>query len=170
MKGNSMQKQVVFIFIAVVISAVLLAGCTQPQTPVQTPQPTTAISIPVQTTVAQPPVTVAVAAAPTTVANMTVINASVTQKAPATVATTIPPTTFDYSAYSSDSSGPTPTPPDPNVVKTDTGYVSGMQENGLRVYLGIPFAAPPTGDLRWRPPAPAQPWDGVKETKTFCAA
>lgn len=59
--------------------------------------------------------------------------------------------------------------PEPGVVKTDSGYVSGIHENGLRIYHGIPFAAPPTGDLRWRPPAPVQPWDGVKETKLYSA-
>jgi para-nitrobenzyl esterase len=57
----------------------------------------------------------------------------------------------------------------PGVVKTDAGYVSGTEQGGLWVYLGIPFAAPPTGDLRWRPPAPVQPWDGVKETKQYSA-
>ncbi|MEI6840099.1 MAG: carboxylesterase family protein [Methanomicrobiales archaeon] len=67
---------------------------------------------------------------------------------------------------SSDSSTPGS---DPTVVKTDTGYISGLQENGLRVYLGIPFAAPPTGDLRWKPPAPVTPWEGVKEAKAFSA-
>ena len=59
--------------------------------------------------------------------------------------------------------------PDAGIVKTDAGYVSGIDENGLRIYRGIPFAAPPTGDLRWRPPAPVQPWDGIKETKVFSA-
>jgi para-nitrobenzyl esterase len=53
------------------------------------------------------------------------------------------------------------------VVKTDAGYVSGIQQDGLRVYHGIPFAAPPTGDLRWRPPAPVKSWDGVKESKAY---
>jgi para-nitrobenzyl esterase len=56
---------------------------------------------------------------------------------------------------------------EPGVVKTDAGSISGLQQDGLRVYLGIPFAAPPTGELRWRPPAPVQPWSGVKETKAF---
>ena len=55
------------------------------------------------------------------------------------------------------------------MVKTDAGSVSGINQDGIRVYLGIPFAAPPTGDLRWRPPAPVQPWDGVKETKRYSA-
>jgi len=53
------------------------------------------------------------------------------------------------------------------VVKTDAGYVSGIHQGGLRVYYGIPFAAPPTGNLRWRPPAPVQPWSGIRETKAF---
>jgi para-nitrobenzyl esterase len=55
------------------------------------------------------------------------------------------------------------------VVKTDAGYVSGINQDGIRVYHGIPFAAPPTGDLRWRPPAPVQPWQGIKETKEYSA-
>ena len=59
--------------------------------------------------------------------------------------------------------------PDPGIVKTDAGSVSGINQDGIRVFLGIPFAAPPTGDLRWRPPAPVQPWDGVKETKQYSA-
>jgi para-nitrobenzyl esterase len=63
--------------------------------------------------------------------------------------------------------GCTRTGPAPGVVKTDAGVVSGIQQDGLFVYLGIPFAAPPTGDLRWRPPAPVQPWDGTKETTAF---
>ncbi len=58
---------------------------------------------------------------------------------------------------------------EPGIVKTDAGYVSGLQQGELRVFLGIPFAAPPTGDLRWKPPVPVQPWDGVKETKAFAA-
>ncbi len=56
------------------------------------------------------------------------------------------------------------------VVKTDAGKITGIQENGLRVYLGIPFAAPPTGELRWRPPALVKSWNGVKETTAFSAS
>ncbi len=59
---------------------------------------------------------------------------------------------------------------DSGVVKTDAGPVLGLPQGGLRVYTGIPFAAPPTGDLRWKPPAPVKPWDGVKETKIFSPA
>ena len=59
---------------------------------------------------------------------------------------------------------------DAGIVKIDAGSVSGLEQNGLRVYTGIPFAAPPTVELRWKPPAPVQPWDGVKETKVFSPA
>ena len=43
---------------------------------------------------------------------------------------------------------------DPTIVQTGAGAVSGINQSGIRVYLGIPFAAPPVGDLRWKPPAP----------------
>jgi para-nitrobenzyl esterase len=58
---------------------------------------------------------------------------------------------------------------DPTIVKTDAGYVSGINQSGIRVYLGIPFAAPPVGDLRWNPPAPVRPWDGVKAATAYGA-
>nr|WP_321353175.1 carboxylesterase family protein [uncultured Methanoregula sp.] len=59
--------------------------------------------------------------------------------------------------------------PDTTVVKTGAGYVSGINQDGMRVYHGIPFAAPPVGDLRWRPPAPVQPWEGIKQAKEYSA-
>lgn len=43
---------------------------------------------------------------------------------------------------------------------TESGAISGLRENGLEVYKGIPFAAPPVGDLRWRPPVHAAAWSG----------
>ncbi|HWL17665.1 MAG TPA: carboxylesterase family protein, partial [Opitutus sp.] len=55
----------------------------------------------------------------------------------------------------------------PEPVKTEFGLVQGARENDLTVYRGVPFAAPPTGDLRWRPPQPATPWTGVRETTRF---
>jgi para-nitrobenzyl esterase len=52
-------------------------------------------------------------------------------------------------------------------LKIDSGYISGtiVGEPGqeVHVYLGIPYAAPPTGDLRWKPPRPAASWSGVRE-------
>ncbi|MES2797971.1 MAG: carboxylesterase family protein [Bacteroidota bacterium] len=52
-------------------------------------------------------------------------------------------------------------------VKTQYGLVQGKSENGLQVYKGIPFAAPPVGDLRWKAPQPAANWEGVKMTDKF---
>ncbi|MGD1074213.1 MAG: TAXI family TRAP transporter solute-binding subunit [Bryobacteraceae bacterium] len=52
-------------------------------------------------------------------------------------------------------------------VKVEGGLVEGTFEDGLTVYRGIPFAAPPVGDLRWRAPQPAAKWDGVKRADKF---
>lgn len=56
-------------------------------------------------------------------------------------------------------------------VRIDTGYVSGtiIGEPGkeVSIYRGIPFAAPPVGNLRWKPPHPAEPWDGIRECTKF---
>ena len=54
------------------------------------------------------------------------------------------------------------------VVKIDSGWVAGSGV-GVRVYKGIPYAAPPTGDLRWKPPQPAKPWKGILVAKSFPA-
>lgn len=52
-------------------------------------------------------------------------------------------------------------------VTTESGDVQGITENGLDVFKGIPYAAPPVGDLRWREPQPVEPWTGVLETIDF---
>jgi para-nitrobenzyl esterase len=58
-----------------------------------------------------------------------------------------------------------------NAVKTDSGYVSGTvlgePDRQVHVYRGIPYAAPPIGELRWKPPQPATPWSGVRECTRF---
>ena len=48
------------------------------------------------------------------------------------------------------------------VVTTIAGSVRGSAEEGAAVFLGIPYAAPPFGAHRLRPPAPAEPWEGVR--------
>ncbi len=52
-------------------------------------------------------------------------------------------------------------------IKIDTGLISGTTIGDLHVYKGIPFAAPPVGDLRWKPPQPAASWQGVKDCTKF---
>jgi para-nitrobenzyl esterase len=51
----------------------------------------------------------------------------------------------------------------PPQVKVDGGTVRGEAEERALVFRGIPFAAPPTGERRWRPPAPLLPWKGVRD-------
>lgn len=53
------------------------------------------------------------------------------------------------------------------IVDTANGKLQGTAGNGLQVFKGIPFAAPPVGDGRWKPPAPAAAWTGVKEATQF---
>ena len=54
-------------------------------------------------------------------------------------------------------------------VKTENGKIEGiMAANGqIRAFLGIPFAAPPVGPLRWQPPQPAAKWKGVRQAVNF---
>jgi len=54
--------------------------------------------------------------------------------------------------------------------KVTGGAVSGVVENGVAIFKGIPFAAPPTGDLRWKAPAPVKAWSGVKKADAFANA
>lgn len=55
----------------------------------------------------------------------------------------------------------------PAPVMTEYGLVQGTAADGLTIYRGIPFAAPPVGDLRWRAPQPAAKWAGVRATDKF---
>lgn len=55
-------------------------------------------------------------------------------------------------------------------VQVEGGLVQGVGEDGITVYKGIPFAAPPTGDLRWKAPQPVIPWDGVLVADEFGSA
>lgn len=52
-------------------------------------------------------------------------------------------------------------------VETKSGTIEGFTEDGNAVYLGIPYAAPPTGGNRWRAPLPPQKWSGVRAAKDF---
>jgi len=53
------------------------------------------------------------------------------------------------------------------IVTTDDGAVRGMTAGTVDEFLGIPYAAPPTGNLRWRPPQPPAEWQGVRDATQF---
>ena len=53
------------------------------------------------------------------------------------------------------------------IVETRAGKIEGEAGNGIFVFRGIPFAAPPVGDLRWRAPEAAKPWTGVRSAKNY---
>lgn len=52
-------------------------------------------------------------------------------------------------------------------VKIMNGMLEGTDESGIQVFKGIPFAAPPVGNLRWREPQPVQAWTGVRKADKF---
>lgn len=55
------------------------------------------------------------------------------------------------------------------VVKTRDGKIQGKlsPDSKVRVFLGIPYAAPPVGPLRWKPPQPAKKWRGIRQATSF---
>jgi len=56
-----------------------------------------------------------------------------------------------------------------DVVKTESGRVQGTlnADHTVRMFKGVPFAAPPVGELRWKPPQPALSWKGVRDASKF---
>lgn len=56
-------------------------------------------------------------------------------------------------------------------IKLDTGYISGSKTSkdsrDIYIFKGIPYAAPPVGELRWQPPLPVEPWSDVRECTEF---
>lgn len=58
-------------------------------------------------------------------------------------------------------------------VRLKTGLAAGCaapEAESVTVFRGLPFAAPPVGDLRWRPPQPAMPWTGIRQATEFPAS
>lgn len=55
------------------------------------------------------------------------------------------------------------------VVEIEPGKLRGIYEDGLYVFKGIPYAAPPLGELRWMPPHPVVPWTGIRSAEEFGA-
>ena len=58
----------------------------------------------------------------------------------------------------------------PPVVTAPAGAVRGLADGDIQSFKGIPYAAPPVGEMRWRPPAAAAPWEGVRDASRFGAA
>ena len=54
-------------------------------------------------------------------------------------------------------------------VKTASGVVEGKADGAVHAFLGIPYAAPPVGELRWKPPVAAATWTGVRKATEFGA-
>jgi para-nitrobenzyl esterase len=54
-----------------------------------------------------------------------------------------------------------------STVKVTGGAVEGVVKDGIASFKGIPFAAPPVGGLRWRPPQPVKPWEGVRKADSY---
>jgi para-nitrobenzyl esterase len=83
----------------------------------------------------------------------------VTLAALALAATGATAATAAAAAASGSGSGP--------VVTIDDGAVRGVTVRTVDEFLGIPYAAPPTGNLRWRPPQPPAEWQGVRDATQF---
>jgi para-nitrobenzyl esterase len=60
----------------------------------------------------------------------------------------------------------------PEPVKIDAGLITGTTttSDDVRVFKGIPFAAPPVGELRWKAPQPPAKWEGVRKADQFGSA
>jgi len=54
-----------------------------------------------------------------------------------------------------------------SVVKTRSGWLRGLFEEGVLAFHGIPYAQPPVASLRFCPPPPPLPWDGVREAYAY---
>jgi para-nitrobenzyl esterase len=71
----------------------------------------------------------------------------------------LPAFSFAGPRAAQDASGP--------VVKIDSGPVRGVTSDGLDIFKGIPYAQPPVGKLRWRPPQPVEPWSDIRSTADY---
>ncbi len=57
---------------------------------------------------------------------------------------------------------------EPDRVQVTGGTIEGVKrDDGIRVFKGVPFAEPPLGELRWKPPQPVKPWIGVRKADRF---
>lgn len=57
---------------------------------------------------------------------------------------------------------------DSKIVHTQTGWLRGVEDGDSWVFRGIPYAAPPVGELRWKAPRNPKPWKGVRNAEEYC--
>lgn len=65
--------------------------------------------------------------------------------------------------------GPAPASGGRTVTAIESGFVRGTRDQGVSVFRGLPYAAPPVGELRFASPRPAEPWRGVRDATAFGA-
>lgn len=53
------------------------------------------------------------------------------------------------------------------IVQVEQGQIRGLASDTMNSYMGIPYAKPPVGELRWRPPQSAEAWQGIKDTVAY---
>jgi para-nitrobenzyl esterase len=51
-------------------------------------------------------------------------------------------------------------------VETEAGFVEGVEREGVALFLGVPYAAPPVGEGRFREPLPVQSWTGIRQANS----
>ena len=77
--------------------------------------------------------------------------------------------TFGLAACSSDDDSPSRQIQDGLEIEIDSGLLLGVEEDGVRVFKGMPYAAPPVADLRWSGPQVAEGWTGLRDATEFGA-
>lgn len=84
----------------------------------------------------------------------------------------VPQTNVTFTIQVRDSSGQAASQPfvisiKATIAQTQSGTVQGVLDGNVLAFRGIPYAAPPTGNLRWKPPQPPLPWVGSRDASTF---
>jgi para-nitrobenzyl esterase len=74
---------------------------------------------------------------------------------------------FALAALAAACAATAPTAFDPTIATVETGQLQALQTKGVLVFKGIPYAAPPVGALRWKPPVATAKWDGVRDATRY---
>jgi para-nitrobenzyl esterase len=98
---------------------------------------------------------------------LTMLLAACTRNARTPTPPRAPPTASAPADTPAKTLAPAPTASDAPRVKIASGAIKGVRENNLNAFKGIPYAAPPVGELRWREPQPVAAWSGVRPANAF---